>query len=93
MNKDMKVNFKQIEMLQLDGTMAPADLSQELAKAMYVSQEEKIARLGMRIFQGETELTDAEADIVRTYVAQQSWVVRDAIDRALSVARDQNPDK
>lgn len=68
----MKVDFRKVELKDIEGNIEIYDLSKELGNAIY----KKTADLGeldlaQRIYkQGEVEIDDAEKEVIKKYVKQ-----------------------
>ena len=85
----MKVNFKAIKVASIKGGLEKpdiADLREELGKPMFLGRTKEESELGARIYnsQGPMELSDDEAEIVRAYIRNYSYVLRDAIEKCLT---------
>ena len=79
-----KINLKEVEMLQMDGQMKPVDMRDDICKPLWLHHEEKMARLGVRLFNGECEISNDEAAEIRKIIEPWSWVARDAIEKQLA---------
>ena len=79
-----KINLKEVEMLQMDGSIKPVDMREDICKPLWLHHDEPVARLGIRLYNGETELNDEEVKAVRDIIAPWSWVARDAIEKQLA---------
>lgn len=79
-----KINLKEVEMLQIDGSIKPVDMREDICKPLWLHHEEKMARLGVRLFNGECEISDDEAAEIRKIIEPWSWVARDAIEKQLA---------
>lgn len=68
----MKVDFRKVELKDIEGNIENYDLSKELGNAIY----KKTADLGeldlaQRIYkQGEVEIDDAEKEVIKRYVKE-----------------------
>jgi len=85
----MKVNFKAIKVASITGGLEKpdiADLREELGKPMFLGRTEEESKLGARIYNshGPIELSDNEAEIVRAYIRNYSYVLRVAIEKCLT---------
>ena len=79
-----KINLKEVEMLQMDGQMKPVDMREDICKPLWLHHDEPMARLGVRLFNGECEISDDEAAEIRKIIEPWSWVARDAIEKQLA---------
>lgn len=82
----MKVNFSKIIIKDIEGRDVPADFQKQLGNQLYMQGHDiEECELGKRIYftDGEVELSDKEATIVRQAVQGYSYVARIAIDAAL----------
>lgn len=79
-----KINLKEVEMMQMDGQMKPVDMRDDICKPLWLHHEEKMARLGVRLYNGECEISDDEAAEIRKMIEPWSWVARDAIEKQLA---------
>ena len=79
-----KINLKEVELMQMDGSIKPVDMREDICKPLWLHHEEKMARLGVRLFNGECEISDDEAAEIRKIIEPWSWVARDAIEKQLS---------
>lgn len=79
-----KINLKEVEMLQIDGSIKPVDMREDICKPLWLHHEEKMARLGVRLFNGECEISNDEAAEIRKIIEPWSWVARDAIEKQLA---------
>ena len=79
-----KINLKEVEMLQMDGQMKPVDMREDICKPLWLHHDEPMARLGVRLFNGECEVSDDEAAEIRKIIEPWSWVARDAIEKQLA---------
>ena len=81
----MKVNFKEIVIKDIEGNDVKADFSKQIGNQLYmqgINIEE--CELGKKIyFDGEVELTDKDAEVVKRITAGYSLVARTAIESAL----------
>ena len=78
-----KVNFKEVEMLQMNGSYQVVDIREKACEPFYWHKEEKMVMLGQRLYQGECELTDDEVAIIRKLAEPWPWITRNAIERQL----------
>lgn len=79
-----KINLKEVEMMQIDGSIKPVDMREDICKPLWLHHEEKMARLGVRLYNGECEISDDEAAEIRKIIEPWSWVARDAIEKQLA---------
>ena len=79
-----KIDLSKVAMLQMNGETAEVDMREDVCKPLWLHHDEPMARLGMRLYQGPTELTDDEAAEIRKIIAPWSWVARDAIEKQLA---------
>lgn len=79
-----KINLKEVEMMQIDGSIKPVDMREDICKPLWLHHEEKMARLGVRLFNGECEISNDEAAEIRKIIEPWSWVARDAIEKQLA---------
>jgi hypothetical protein len=81
-----KVDFKNVQIEDIKGNHAPADFHEVLGNQLYMQGRDiKECELGRKIYfaEGEIELTDDEAKIVRDAVKGWSYVARTAIEKML----------
>lgn len=79
-----KVNFKKVEILQMDGSYQVVDIREKACEPFYWHKDEEMVMLGQRLWQGECELNPEEEKTIREMIAGWPWVTRDAIERQLS---------
>ena len=79
-----KINLKEVELMQMDGSIKPVDMREDICKPLWLHHEEPMARLGVRLFNGECEISDDEAAEIRKIIEPWSWVARDAIEKQLA---------
>ena len=79
-----KINLKEVEMMQMDGSIKPIDMREDICKPLWLHHDEPMARLGVRLFNGECEISDDEAAEIRKIIEPWSWVARDAIEKQLA---------
>lgn len=82
-----KINLKKVEMLQMDGQMKPVDMRDDICKPLWLHHDEPMARLGVRLYNGECEISDDEEKTIRELIAQMPWVARDAIEKQLNAGK------
>ena len=82
----MKVNFSKIVIKDIEGREVQADFHAQIGNQLYMQGHDiEECELGKRIYfaDGEVELSDKEATIVRQAVQGYSYVARIAIDAVL----------
>ena len=81
-----KVNFREIIIEDIRGEKVKADLQEVLGNQLYMQGRDiKECELGRKIYfaEGEIEITDDEAKIVREAVKGWSYIARTAIEKML----------
>lgn len=81
-----KVNFKTIIIPGIDGQPIEADFSRQLGNQLYMQGRDiEECELGKKIYfaEGEIEISEKEADIVRKAVQPYAYVARTAICQAM----------
>ena len=81
-----KVDFAKVQMEDIKGEPMPGDFHEVLGNQLYMQGRDiKECELGRKIYfaEGEIELTDDEAKIVREAVKGWSYVARTAIEKML----------
>lgn len=81
-----KVNFKDIKIKDINDNEVVADFQQQIGNQLYMQGHDiEECELGKKIYfaEGEVELTDKEADMVRRITAGYSYVARQAIEEAM----------
>ena len=81
-----KVNFREIVIEDIHGNPMPGDFHEVLGNQLYMQGRDiEECELGRKIYfaEGEIELTDDEAKIVRDAVKGWSYVARTAIEKML----------
>lgn len=81
-----KVNFKDIKIKDINGKEVVADFQQQIGNQLYMQGHDiEECELGKKIYfaNGEVELSDKEADMVRRITASYSFVARQGIDEML----------
>jgi hypothetical protein len=81
-----KVNFREIVIEDIHGNPMPGDFHEVLGNQLYMQGRDiKECELGRKIYfaEGEIEITDDEAKIVREAVKGWSYVARTAIEKML----------
>ena len=84
--KDMKkTNFRKILIADIEGHVQEADFSKQLGNQLYMQgQNIEECELGKRIyFDGEVELSEADAGAVKRIIAGYSFVARQALIDAI----------
>ena len=82
-----KVNFKKIAIKDIEGREQKVDVSQMLGNQLYMEgQNIEECELGKRIYfaTGDVELTDKEIAIVKQFTNRYSYLVRTALEKALT---------
>ena len=79
-----KVNFKEVSLLQMDGSTQTVDIREEACKNLYWHHDKEVVMLGQRLWQGETELSPDEEKLIRQMIDPWPWVTRDAIEKQLA---------
>ena len=81
-----KVNFKDIKIKDINDNEVVADFQQQIGNQLYMQGHDiEECELGKKIYcaEGEIELTDKEADMVRRITQGYSFVARQGIDELL----------
>jgi len=81
-----KVDFSKVTMEDIKGEPMPGDFHEVLGNQLYMQGRDiRECELGRKIYfaEGEIELTDDEAKIVREAVKGWSYVARTAIEKML----------
>lgn len=81
-----KVNFKDIKIKDINGKEVVADFQQQIGNQLYMQGHDiEECELGKKIYfaEGEVELSDKEADMVRRITQGYSYVARQAIEEAI----------
>lgn len=84
----VKVNFSKIIIKDIEGRDVQADFQKQLGNQLYMQGHDiEECELGKRIYfaEGEVELTDKEADIVKQAVAGYSYIARTAIENQIKL--------
>ena len=84
----MKVNFKKIIIKDIEGREVEADFQKQLGNQLYMQGRNiEECELGKRIYfaEGDVELTDKEAAIVKQAVAGYSYIARTAIENQIKL--------
>ena len=81
-----KVNFKELVIADIEGKEQKIDISKLLGNQLYMEgQDIEACELGKRIYfaDGDVELTDKEATIVKQAMQRYSYLVRTAVETIL----------
>ena len=81
-----KVNFKELVIADIEGKEQKIDISKLLGNQLYMEgQDIEACELGKRIYfaEGDVELTDKEATIVKQAMQRYSYLVRTAVETIL----------
>lgn len=81
-----KVNFKDIKIKDINGKEVVADFQQQIGNQLYMQGHDiEECELGKKIYfaEGEVELTDKEAEMVRRITQGYSYVARQGIEEAM----------
>ena len=81
-----KVDFRQVNVYNIDGVIEKADVSKQLGNVMYMNgQNIEECELGKAIYHdGEVELTKQQEDMVRRFIKPWAFVIRSAIEETLN---------
>ena len=82
-----KVNFKTITFKDIEDKEQLFDCQKEIGNAIYMQAANIEERdLGRMIYyaNGDVELTDQQVDVVRRFAARYSFVLREAVEKALT---------
>lgn len=81
-----KVDFRQIDVKNIDGGIEKADVSKQLGNVMYMQgQNIEECELGKAIYHnGEVELTQQQKDMVRRFIKPWAFIIRSAIEETLN---------
>lgn len=81
-----KVDFRQIDVKNIDGGIEKADVSKQLGNVMYMQgQNIEECELGKAIYHnGEVELTQQQEDTVRRFIKPWAFIIRSAIEETLN---------
>ena len=83
----MKVNFKEIPFIDIEGNVQPFNCQKPIGNAVYMGGHDIEERdLGRMIYyaDGEIELTNEQAEVVKRFVAFDSFVLTEATLKALT---------
>lgn len=80
------VDFRKIEVENIDGGKDYADVSKQLGNQMYMQgQNIEECELGRDIYHnGEVVMEDRQVEMVRKFIAVWAYVMRTAVENALS---------
>ena len=81
-----KVNLREVQLEDIHGNPMPGDFHEVLGNQLYMQGRDiRECELGRKIYfaEGEIELNDDEANIVREAVKGWSYVARTAIEKML----------
>lgn len=81
-----KVNFKELMIADIEGKEQKIDISKLLGNQLYMEgQDIEACELGKRIYfaEGDVELSDKEATIVKQAIQRYSYLVRTAVETIL----------
>lgn len=82
-----KVNFKTITFKDIEDKEQLFDCQKELGNAIYMQAANIEERdLGRMIYyaNGDVELTDQQVEVVKRFAARYSFVLREAVEKALT---------
>lgn len=81
-----KVDFRQIDVKNIDGGIEKADVSKQLGNVMYMQgQNIEECELGKAIYHnGEVEMTQQQKDMVRRFIKPWAFIIRSAIEETLN---------
>ena len=82
----IKADFSQIKLKDIEGNVVTADFQKQIGNQLYMQGHDiEECELGKKIYfaEGEIELTDKEADMVRRITQGYSFVARQGIDEML----------
>lgn len=81
----MKVDFRQIPVKDIEGNVQQVDMSKALGNQLYMQGKDIVeCELGRDIWHnGEVELNDQQAAIVKAAVANYAYIVREGIESLL----------
>lgn len=82
-----KVNFKTIPFKDIEDKEQLFDCQKEIGNAIYMQAANIEERdLGRMIYyaDGEVELTDQQVEVVKRFAARYSFVLREAVEKALT---------
>ena len=80
-----KIDFRKIQVENIEGIKNEADVSKQLGNQMYMQgQNIEECELGRDIYhKGEVELSDKQAEMVKRFIMPWSYVLRSAIEETL----------
>ena len=82
-----KVNFKTITFKDIEDKEQLFDCQKEIGNAIYMQAADIEERdLGRKIYyaDGDVELTDKQVEVVRRFASRYSFVLREAVETALT---------
>lgn len=82
-----KVNFRTITFKDIEDKEQLFDCQKELGNAIYMQAANIEERdLGRKIYyaNGDVELTDQQVEVVKRFAARYSFVLREAVEKALT---------
>ena len=79
-----KVNFKKVEILQMDGSYQVVDIREKACEPFYWHHDKEMVMFQQRLWQGECELSPDEEKLIRQMIDPWPWVTRDAIEKQLA---------
>ena len=82
-----KVNFKQVPFRDIEDKEQMFDCQKEIGNAIYMQAADIEERdLGRKIYyaDGDVELTDKQVEVVKRFASRYSFVLRDAVENALT---------
>lgn len=82
-----KVNFKTITFKDIEDKEQLFDCQKEIGNAIYMQAADIEERdLGRKIYyaDGEVELTDKQVEVVKRFASRYSFVLREAVEKALT---------
>lgn len=80
-----KVDFRKIEVPNIEGGFDVADVSKQLGNLLYMQgRNVEECELGWNIYHnGEVELTEKQAETIKKYVQPWAWIIKRAIENAV----------
>lgn len=82
-----KVNFKELVIADIEGKEQKIDISKLLGNQLYMEGHDiEACELGKRIYfaEGDVELSEKEIAIVKQFTNRYSYLVRTALEKALT---------
>lgn len=88
----MKVDFRKIVVIDINGQPKEADVSRDLGITLYMQGRDKEeSELGRAIYHiGEIEVSERSANIIKRYANSFSYVLRKAVFEALGDVESSN---